>query len=126
MTAVYLASRYERREELRKHASQFTAAGFEVVSSWLWTDLGATADEARMCLADLDRADTLVFFAEDPAIGWPRGSRCVEYGYALRAGKRLLVVGERENLFHQLLTDADVFKTADDLITALLKETITK
>ena len=59
-------------------------------------------EQAVIDLEDVDRADSLLFFAEDPLIGTPRGGRHVEFGYALAKGKRCIVIGGEENIFHYL------------------------
>ena len=53
-------------------------------------------------LEDIDAADMMVFFSEDPLVGTPRGGRHVEFGYALAKGKRIVVIGGPENIFHYL------------------------
>jgi hypothetical protein len=37
------------------------------------------------------------------------GGRHVEFGLALAQGKRVIIVGPRENVFHYLLPDAQIF-----------------
>jgi hypothetical protein len=74
-----------------------------------------------MCLEDLNEVDTLIFFSEDSETSWPRGGRCVEYGIALALGRRLLMVGPRENLFHELLPDSSFFASIDKLTRELMK-----
>jgi hypothetical protein len=113
MKSVYLAARYSRRDELRKYASRLREAGIIVTSRWLResgplnTKLGDDTPAfyrrtAIIDLEDIDKADTIVFFSEDPLVGTPRGGRHVEYGYALGTGKRLVVLGGEENIFHYL------------------------
>jgi hypothetical protein len=53
-------------------------------------------------LQDIEAADTLVLFSEDPLIGTPRGGRHFETGYAFGRGKRVVIVGGEENIFHYL------------------------
>jgi len=55
---------------------------------------------AAVDLEDIETADALLFFAEDPLVGIPRGGRHVEFGYGLARGKYIDVVGPRENVFH--------------------------
>lgn len=91
---IYLAARYGRRDEVREIRDELLALGHEVVSRWLDTD----SDNNDM--EDLLSADCLISFAEEPSSPHGRGGRHVEFGAALQAGKRLLVVGYRENVFH--------------------------
>lgn len=108
---IYIASRYSRRDEMRTVASLLTKAGAYVTSRWLYEDkplntqMGDDSDffyEAtqRVDLMDVDAADVVLFFAEDPLVGTPRGGRHVEFGYALGKGKSISVIGPRENVFH--------------------------
>ena len=53
-------------------------------------------------LEDILQADTMIFFSEDPTVGTPRGGRHFEMGYASGIGKRLVVIGGPENIFHYL------------------------
>lgn len=110
---LYIAARYSRRNEMRQVASHLRLAGFTVTSTWLTEDkpldtqLGDDSpmfyqETALLDLLDVDKADTILFFAEDPKVGTPRGGRHVEFGYAIATGKRLIVVGGAENIFHYL------------------------
>jgi hypothetical protein len=123
MSRVYLAARYGRREELLAHAVELAEDGHTVTSRWLlgnqqWdapTLAAAIALEerretppeaARFAIedwADLRTSDVLILFTEPPgAIAGARGGRHVEFGMAYALGKRCLVVGGRENVFHLL------------------------
>ncbi len=69
-------------------------------------------------------ADCLVSFTERPTEGvsWAaRGGRHVEFGVALATGKRLCLVGPRENIFHHL-PRVEVFRGLAELIDALAHE----
>jgi nucleoside 2-deoxyribosyltransferase len=59
-------------------------------------------ETARADLEDICKSDTMVFFSEDPTVGTPRGGRHFEMGYASGLGKRLVVIGGPENIFHYL------------------------
>ena len=114
---IYLAARYGRKEQLIAVRSRLRDLGHVVTSRWLDTDWGRHPDDnssaapqayrAKYCLIDLEdvlAADCLISFTEDPeeenVPGGRRGGRHVEYGVALHAGRRLIIVGHRENLFH--------------------------
>lgn len=110
---IYLAARYSRRDEMKALATQLRMAGFVTTSRWLHEDkpldtqLGDDPPvfyrvTAEIDLDDIDRADAIVFFAEDPKVGTPRGGRHVEFGYALGKGKLCYVIGGEENIFHFL------------------------
>ncbi len=110
---LYLAGQYARRDEFRKYAEKLRLIGIEVTSRWLMEDkpldtkIGDDTKDfyretAKIDLEDIDHADSILFFSEDPHVGVPRGGRHVEFGYALGKHKYLFVVGPRENIFHFL------------------------
>jgi hypothetical protein len=123
MSRVYLAARYGRREEILGRAVELAEDGHTVTSRWLigvqqwdaatmaaaaaFEERGETPPEAaRFAIedwADLRSSDVVVLFTEPPGSGaGTRGGRHVEFGMAYALGKRCLVVGGRENVFHLL------------------------
>jgi nucleoside 2-deoxyribosyltransferase len=126
---VYLAARYARASELFLHAMDLVSAGFVVTSRWIRGDHQAsdeqlTADPglaerfAAEDVEDLRRADIVISFTEEPRSGHSRGGRHVEFGMALALGKRVLVVGHRENVFH-CLPQVEYFETWEACLDAL-------
>src|SRR5579864_8087757 len=110
---LYLAGQYAKREVLKAYANQLEAIGIKVTSRWLMEDkplntkIGDDTEEfyretAVVDLEDIDTADGIVFFSEDPHVGVPRGGRHVEFGYGLAKSKYMFTVGPRENIFHFL------------------------
>lgn len=113
---IYLAARYSRNAEMRGVRDVLQALGYEVTSRWIdqhggnllesivTTRLNAEPAECYQYAAtdvdDLTRADTVVSFTS--ADGGGKGGRHVEFGLALGLGKRLVIVGPRENVFHTL------------------------
>ena len=116
MIKAYLAARYERRGELLGYIERLADAGIEVTSTWLTLEMDNLANAAQMDLNEIRSADMLIFFSEDPLTAWVRGSRCVEYGYALAAGKQIIVIGQRENCFHWLLPDSAFFESVKTFV----------
>jgi hypothetical protein len=124
---VYLASRYSRRDELREVARVLRTAGHEVTSRWLETqwvnrpnESSAAPPEYRERYAVIDAedvraADVVVSFTEAEG-GGGRGGRHVEFGMAFAWGKRCVVVGHRENLFHHL-PGVEFYATTADVLT---------
>ncbi|HEV7536226.1 MAG TPA: hypothetical protein VGP90_11360 [Acidimicrobiia bacterium] len=136
MTAFYLCSRYSRRLELVEYADQLRTLGHQVTSRWL--EGQHQADELEIAAAgavhevpevarrfaeedveDVTFADVVVAFSEPPRSSASRGGRHVEFGMALGwvlagyttvdGGRRqVVVIGQRENVFH-CLTEVDVF-----------------
>jgi hypothetical protein len=117
---VYPAARYGRYPEMQLYAHQLCELGYEVTSRWilgdheLRSDGQSDADQWATVWAEEDRddllaADIVVSFTEGSDVpGRARGGRHVELGIALAEGKRVLVVGPRENVFHYL-GGVDVF-----------------
>jgi len=122
---IYLAARYSRREELCAYREQLQEMGHDVQARWLngthqISDTGTpigdhgealiestdpAVDVLRSKFAqddceDLVDADLVISFTEPPRSKANRGGRHVEFGMALAMGKRQIVVGFRENLFH--------------------------
>ena len=110
---AYLAAQYARRDELRGYKERLEKVGISVTSRWLEeqeplnSQMGQHTKEfyietATIDLEDVDKADVVIFFSENPLVGVPRGGRHVEFGYALGKNKPIHVVGPRENIFHYI------------------------
>ena len=116
---IYLAARYDRRAELQGYARELAAAGHLVQSRWLHPDhdlpqgssLGTQPPEsfpmagqvfAMEDREDVSRSDALIAFTQSACLPTPRGGCHVEFGLAVAMGKRLIVVGPRQNIFHTL------------------------
>jgi hypothetical protein len=119
---IHLAARYDRRWEMLGVASTLERAGHEVTSRWM---AGRGDDPAFVPavedLLDLTRSDCLVSFTDEPTHHAARsagGARHVEFGVALATGKRLCIVGPRENVFHHLLA-VEAYATVDALVAGL-------
>ena len=114
---IYLAARYSRNDEMRGVRDVLqTLFGHEVTSRWidqhggnllesfvagqLNDDPEGCAKYAQIDIDDLKAADVVVSFTSKDGGG--KGGRHVEYGLALGLGKRLVIVGPRENVFHTL------------------------
>lgn len=110
MILVYLAARFEMREALGAWRDLFRTHGIDVTSRWIGGDhdtprAGEAEDAARRRFAeeDLDDirvADCVVLLNPREHHRSGRGGRHVEVGYALALGKPIIIVGERENVFH--------------------------
>lgn len=141
----YLASRYSRREELCRYRAELQELGHTVTSRWLngkhqINDVGTPIGDHGEALAedgttdcaaqlrahfvkedcaDVAAAECVVSFTEPPrSAAGNRGGRHVEFGMAVALGKRLIVVGYRENLFHYL-PQVEFFPTWSDAVIAI-------
>ena len=141
---VYLAARYGRLEELKGYRDDLLVLGHEVTARWVdgnhrWSteqqrqdaDNGRpSTDATRFAWDDVDDindADTVISFTEHPHSGYSRGGRHVEFGYALAINhysmtrgslgdmKRLVVIGPRENVFHNL-PGVEVYDTWEEFL----------
>ncbi|MDX2087872.1 MAG: hypothetical protein SFX73_08480 [Kofleriaceae bacterium] len=120
---IHIAARREQRRRARFVADGLEDSGHKVVSRWIRGTTGRTPaeDEARFTITDLTVADCVVFIAES---AWEHklvpgaSERHVEFGYALRAGKRLCVLGPRETNFCHL-PQIERFRTLKELVDAL-------
>jgi nucleoside 2-deoxyribosyltransferase len=108
---IYLAARFDRREELASYAKQLTKEGHHVTARWL-TDAKHTpeldelaknereinASLAQDDLEDIRKSDVFIYFSPGSA----RGGCHVEFGYALRLGLEMIIIGERDHVFSYL------------------------
>jgi hypothetical protein len=95
---------------MRRIAADLRDAGHVVTSRWLETEYPTDrlavppkirAKYAIANLADLDAANACVSFTEPPGGDGGRGGRHVEHGYAMAKHMVCIVVGPKENLFHE-------------------------
>lgn len=121
---IYLASRYDRRFQMLGVTSILMRAGHVVTSRWIEGRGEGPEVEAAEDIADVLRADCLLSFTEEPTehVTWAaRGGRHVEFGVALATGKRLCVIGPRENVFHYL-PRVEVFRGLDEFVAQVASE----
>jgi hypothetical protein len=107
--SVYLAASAGRREEMLGVRDVLAPLGYLVTSRWI--DRGVTVDIRQdpmlaACIAaeavqDIQAAELLLCFTTGN--GGSNGGRQVELGIAYALGKRCIVVGPPENVFHTLL-----------------------
>jgi hypothetical protein len=110
---IYIAARFARRAQLTVVARELEAAGAELTSRWLTTTPGPLESDqldpdslggqmALMDLADVRSADVCIAFTESPGEAQGRGGRHTELGIAIALGRRIILVGPREHVFHCL------------------------
>jgi hypothetical protein len=109
----YLASRYSRRDELNLYRAELEKHENRVTSRWLdgthsmQDDVKpgqyADAEQRRFAMedySDLQQAEVVISFTEEPRSPHGRGGRHVEFGIALAMRKLCVIIGPRENVFH--------------------------
>lgn len=108
---LYLAGKYQSRLQLVEYAKELVSNyGHEITSRWLdgshdgFADALTSEVRQRFALEDLEdlmAADAVLFFSP-PQMEPGRGGRHVEFGIAYQARKILVVIGPKENVFHDL------------------------
>jgi hypothetical protein len=135
----YLAARYSKHPEMQGVRDVLREMGHEVTSRWVDLHTDVTGDHSQsftrkilntqpeICapiglhdLEDIRAADAIIFFSEDGAPGM-KGGRFVEWGYAYALGKRMILVGSRENVFHTL-PEVEIFETWSRLVMDIADE----
>lgn len=121
---IYLAAPYACRNALLTHRAQLEQLGHRVTSTWLNATTAITPghlgtsprqpdayahDHVSSDIFDVRRSDLLILFTWTASqemlpgddLGPNSGGRHVETGVAMGAGIPVLVVGEKENIFHR-------------------------
>jgi nucleoside 2-deoxyribosyltransferase len=119
----YLAAAFSRKDEIAQKCRELEAVGHEVTCTWPWEDVPPTAGlqdvdcwaVSKKDIYEIDCADAIILFTQEPTKPFVRGGRMHEFGYAHGTGKHLIVCGPRENIFHYL-PFVKVFDTWEDLL----------
>jgi nucleoside 2-deoxyribosyltransferase len=114
---VYLAHNFAAREWLKEFVIPYIEDyGHKVTSSWITDDRHLTpsykTQSAVVDLQEIEEAGAIVFFADQ--FGFTPGEgKFVELGYAIRAGKIVIVVGGKDKrcVFYNL----NIVRHADNL-----------
>jgi hypothetical protein len=112
---------------MQGYAKELEHFGHQVTSRWIRGEHeiheGCDSAEFNRKFAaedyvDLRIAHTMIAFTEEPSVkSRGRGGRHVELGLALAWGKRILLVGPRENVFHWR-PEIEVFSTWGEAMEA--------
>lgn len=119
---VYLAAPFGDRLKMKEVADLLNSKGFNIVSRWVYGgETGLTRQQvAVLDLADVEIADTVVSFTFPRGTPSTGGGRHVEFGYALARGKSLVLIGDRENVFHHF-PNVSLFPTVDAWLESMLQ-----
>ncbi|MGJ5032325.1 hypothetical protein ACQR1I_36190 [Bradyrhizobium sp. HKCCYLS2038] len=117
---VYLAARFSDRPQMESVADTLKAKGYDIVSRWVYGgETGLTRQQiAVLDLADVEIADIVISYTQVHGTLTKGGGRHVEFGYALARGKQLVLIGDRENVFHHY-PNVSVFPTLDAWLNSL-------
>lgn len=100
---IYLAASYSRVDEANTYAQLLRDDGHVITSYWLtripehqqWSRRRCAEQDVR----DILKADGVLVLTGTPTTS---GGHHVEAGIGLAAGKRIVIVGPRQNVFHHL------------------------
>jgi hypothetical protein len=138
---IYLANFFSKKDEMRRCREELQKMGIVVTSRWLdesvapKSAIGDVSDKLNCINAmndvqDVMDADVLLFFTSGPkdlrtlpVKSLARGGRHVEFGMGIVAKKRLILCGQRENVFH-FLPEVEQYNTWAEVKTMLMKETL--
>ena len=124
MSTIYLAARFSRRHECQGYRGELQRIGLIVTSRWIDNHSDDEADPlkcARIDLEDLDAAEIVIAYGDEPRSNRSRGGHHVEFGYGLAQGKQIILVGHRENVFNYL-PEVEFYPTWSDCLEALKAE----
>jgi hypothetical protein len=110
---VYLAARFDRKDEMKEFSLRLKEIGIGVTSRWLdekplphgqAAQARFLRNTAQMDADDVKAADILIRFSDNLSTKtipskWGTGSRLEECGMATAWGKRIVIVGGRQSLF---------------------------
>ena len=111
---IYLAATFGSRPEMERVADRLKLHGFTITSEWVYGGEDGLSREqiAIMDLEHVDAADAVVSFTYPRGTLTSGGGRHVEFGYGLARGKRLVLIGARENVFHEF-PGVELYPTLD-------------
>lgn len=118
---IYLAARFSDRPQMESVADQFKTLGHEITARWVYGgEKGLTREQiALLDIEDVDACDAVVSFTQPYGSLNKGGGRHVEFGYGLAKGKRLVLIGERENVFHNH-PKTEVFSNLNEFLREIL------
>jgi nucleoside 2-deoxyribosyltransferase len=96
---------------MQEWAKRLEYFGHVITSRWIKgdheiiSDANGDADRQRFAEEDINgilSADVLIFHSHPDFFRSGRGGRHVELGVALALNKKIILIGERENVFHWL------------------------
>ena len=99
---VYLAASFSWYPELIEYDRILRRNGHSCTSGWLYLhDKDQMKRMAEFDIEDINRSEIFVLFSE-PKGEKTRGGKHFETGYAYARGLPIIVVGEKEHIFHEL------------------------
>lgn len=101
---IYLAAKYSRRKEMENYAKILSVKGYNITSTWVYGEEEgkSSRDIAILDYMDLRKANVCICFNEPYGSENIAGARHTEFGFAWLFKKHIILVGEREQIFHYL------------------------
>jgi nucleoside 2-deoxyribosyltransferase len=120
---VYLAHNFSARAWLASEIiPKLEAAEHKCVASWITDDSHLYSKNAEQSavedLNDIESADDLILFIDQFSDRIGKG-KWVEFGFALRAGKRCILVGEDKSCIFENLPNIRHAKTIEEALVLL-------
>lgn len=111
---IYLATLFSRRAEMEVVADQLKAKGYDITARWVYggEDGLSRPEIAILDIDDVDACDTVISYTLPCGSMHSGGGRHVEFGYGLAKGKRVVLIGERECIFHHF-PSVEVYPSLD-------------
>lgn len=111
---IYLAAPFGDRPKMEIIANHLVARGCVITARWVYggEDGLTRGDIAKLDLDDVDAAEAVISFTFPRGTLSTGGGRHVEFGYGLARGKRMIVIGHRENVFHHF-SGVEVYPTLE-------------
>jgi hypothetical protein len=101
MLKVYIAARGQDQHLASLCRAELAPHGVACTSQWIDKDLAFEShDEAQLDIDDVRAADALIVIKPKDSHRETTGGHHVETGIALERGIPILLLGERENVFH--------------------------
>lgn len=112
---IYLAARFSRRHECHSLGKELEKTGHQIVSRWTLPDSdhvvptgmsrqAADSERERFAREDIEdilKCDWCISLMDEPRNNG-RGGKHIEFGYALALSKRMIIIGQKETVFHHL------------------------
>ena len=99
---VYIAARGEDQLLAKLARTMLDVLGIQSTARWIDQSLvNESHDEAQMDIDDVRSADALILIKPKDSHRTTTGGPHVETGIALERGLPIVLLGERENVFHQ-------------------------
>ncbi len=125
---IYLAGRFSKRHVLNRIGNELQALGHIITSRWTlpnndhinpagMSEQAADVERRRFAMEDIEdihACDCVISLMEAPR-GNGRGGRHIEFGIALALGKKMIIIGPRETVFHHL-DEVEHYETVDQFL----------